>query len=276
MKIKDVGIKVEVKGKLQPRYVYIHHSASHDVSAKEIDRWHRERGWRGIGYHFVVRQDGSIEKGRRRDQVGAHAGPDRNRDSYGICVTGNFEEDHPTKAQVKFLIALCKFLKEDDGLPDDFIRGHFDTSPTACPGRNMPLDKIKKEVSKNPPTEGATKQQLSKNFQRSEFACKGTGCCGNSAPVDDRLVQGLQQLRDLAGGPIFITSGFRCQTHNRSVGSSPTSQHTLAKAADIQSRSLSPKKLKELALQVPAFEQGGIGLYNNFLHVDVRKQRTRW
>ncbi len=74
----------------------IHHTASHDVSAAEIDRWHKqntyidkngkERHWDGIGYHFVIRTDGTIEKGRDIQKQGAHA-KGRN-DRLGIVLTG--------------------------------------------------------------------------------------------------------------------------------------------------------------------------------------------
>ena len=51
---------------------------------------------------------------------------------------------------------------------------------------------------------------LSKNFNRSEFACKGKNCCGHSAAVHPDLVDALQALRDRIGKPLSITSGFRC------------------------------------------------------------------
>lgn len=72
------------------RRIVIHHSASQDVSAAEIHRWHRQKGWSGIGYHFVVRLDGTIEKGRPIETVGAHAGPEGNFDSIAVCLTGDF------------------------------------------------------------------------------------------------------------------------------------------------------------------------------------------
>ncbi len=59
---------------------------------------------------------------------------------------------------------------------------------------------------------------LSKNFNRSEFACKGKNCCGHSAAVHPDLVDALQALRDHIGKPLSITSGFRCNRHNKAVG----------------------------------------------------------
>ena len=58
-------------------YIVIHCSATKPsmdhVDAKEIDRWHRQRGWRKIGYHWVIRRDGIVEEGRELGEVGAHA-----------------------------------------------------------------------------------------------------------------------------------------------------------------------------------------------------------
>ena len=73
--------------------VVVHHSVSQRGNASEIDRWHRERldrdgrPWRGIGYHFVILRDGTVEPGRSLGTVGAHAAG-RNRTHIGICLIG--------------------------------------------------------------------------------------------------------------------------------------------------------------------------------------------
>jgi len=73
-----------------PEMVVVHCSATPakmDVGAKEIDRWHRQRGWLGIGYHYVIRRDGTVEEGRPEDRPGAHA-YGYNKVSIGICLVG--------------------------------------------------------------------------------------------------------------------------------------------------------------------------------------------
>lgn len=58
--------------------------------AADIDRWHREKGWDGIGYHFVIPLDGSVEPGRPLAEAGAHV-QNHNRDTIGICLIGGVD-----------------------------------------------------------------------------------------------------------------------------------------------------------------------------------------
>jgi len=74
-----------------------------------------------------------------------------------------------------------------------------------------------------------------------------------------------------------ILCGYRCLEHNRRVGGKPDSQHLLGKAADIRIAGLGVQAMYELALRVPQFAGGGIGVYDRgFLHVDVRGHAARW
>ena len=113
---------------------------------------------------------------------------------------------------------------------------------------------------------------ISKNFDRSEFACK---CgCGQDT-VDVELVDVLQRLRDHVNKPIGISSANRCPSHNISVGGSPKSQHLVSKAADLQLSGLDPEEVADLLEQwFPS--KYGIGRYNSFTHIDVRGGRSRW
>ena len=114
---------------------------------------------------------------------------------------------------------------------------------------------------------------MTKNFSRSEFACK-CGCGRNNISI--KLVGALQTLRDLIGKPIIINCGCRCPEHNSAVGGVPNSQHVNGTAADIRCVSMSSRELKKFAEEVAEFANGGIGLYDTFLHVDVRGHRARW
>ena len=119
---------------------------------------------------------------------------------------------------------------------------------------------------------------MSKNFSRSEFACKGTNCCGHSAPVHPELISALQDLRDHLNLPLSITSGFRCNRHNEFVGGAAQSFHTLGMAADVACPDgLTAEDLAQAAETIPAFQQGGIGIYSSWVHLDVRTTgKARW
>ena len=113
------------------RGVVIHHSASHDVSANTIDDWHKERGFKEIGYHFVIRQDGSIEPARDFKSAGAHA-LGRNTSHLGICLTGNFTSAAPSIEQLDSLIRLVRGLKSRYDIKS--VEQHHEN----CPGEGFP------------------------------------------------------------------------------------------------------------------------------------------
>jgi hypothetical protein len=114
---------------------------------------------------------------------------------------------------------------------------------------------------------------LSPHFSKSEFACR---CCGE-LQIKMRLIDALEKLRDLAGKAIVIHDGYRCAPHNQHVGGVTNSEHTQGMAADVEIPGLSLQEMYELALQVPEFGHGGVGVYDGgFLHVDVRLHASRW
>lgn len=119
--------------------IIIHCSAvkpSQHSSVQDIDQWHRARGWKSCGYHFVVRRDGTVEVGRRLDEIGAHC-VNRNAHSIGICYEGGLDEngkpaDTRTEAQHR---ALCSLVKELlTSFPKAIVVGHRDLDPRKkCP-----------------------------------------------------------------------------------------------------------------------------------------------
>lgn len=104
-------------------------------SAADIDRWHKARGWSRIGYHYVVRRDGAIERGRPEDHVGAHC-KGHNAHSIGVCYEGGLDADaRPTDTrtpeQKATLLSLLRSLKKS--YPTALIVGHSTLSRTHCP-----------------------------------------------------------------------------------------------------------------------------------------------
>ena len=121
---------------------------------------------------------------------------------------------------------------------------------------------------------------MTKNFKLKEFECKGV--CDMPLEVYENIIKlasQLQFLRDYTGRPITINSAYRCPEHNAKVGGSKTSQHLLGKAADITIQSLKPAEvfvLIEDLIDMGHMLQGGLGLYDTFVHYDIRKTKARW
>lgn len=118
--------------------IVIHHSASTtSTTAETIRKWHIDRGWSDIGYHYVIERSGEIKPGRPLHRIGAHARR-FNHHSVGICVAGFNPEPHPWNAdQRKSLRRLVNALQIVFG--DLKVYGHRDTpkAATLCPGLDV-------------------------------------------------------------------------------------------------------------------------------------------
>lgn len=119
----------------------LHHTGNpydDDCGAVEIHESHLGQGWAGIGYHFVIRKDGTVELGRPVDCIGSHAYGE-NSHTVGIHLCGNFEEAEPTAAQIESTAMLIADLAEDYNLEinTDTVVGHRDLMATACPGARL-------------------------------------------------------------------------------------------------------------------------------------------
>lgn len=106
-----------------------------DIGAAEIERWHRARGFFGIGYHFIIRRNGKLEEGRPIEQAGAHASG-HNAHSIGICMVGGINdkgkpENNFTDAQWETLKSLTTNLVHKYKALK--IIGHNEVSNKACP-----------------------------------------------------------------------------------------------------------------------------------------------
>ncbi len=113
---------------------------------------------------------------------------------------------------------------------------------------------------------------LSKNFTVGEFACHDGS---DLILIDTDLVKTLQKIRDHFGTAVTINSAYRTAAYNKKIGGVINSQHILGTAADITLGKIDPRAVAEYAeFLMP--KSGGIGLYNGFVHIDVRKWRARW
>jgi hypothetical protein len=125
-----------------------------DATAAAIRRYHVEHnGWRDIGYHFVVRKDGTVEPGRPLTQLGAHT--EGANDTIGICVTGDGDSEAWTPEQAMSFSTLAADQLRALGLDASAICGHreaparFGAKPThkTCPGLRIDLDYVRANVA---------------------------------------------------------------------------------------------------------------------------------
>lgn len=131
-------------------FIVVHCSAtpaSRDIGAKEIDIMHRKRGFFKIGYHYVIRRDGTVEKGREEDAAGSHV-QGYNAVSIGVCIVGGLQEDcktaecNYTQAQLHSLRWLITELTAK--YPNAKVLGHRDFSPDGNHnGKVDPWERVK-------------------------------------------------------------------------------------------------------------------------------------
>lgn len=116
-----------------------------DYTVKDIDTWHKARGWSGIGYHYVVYRDGTIKAGRDIEKIGSHVAG-RNENTIGACYIGGLSrngksaKDTRTAAQRASMLWLTKKLAETYGLAR--ISGHNQYASKACPSFDVRNDEL--------------------------------------------------------------------------------------------------------------------------------------
>jgi len=145
-RIDIVETNLVPNGELAPRSetiaIVVHHvgEITRDVSATEIDSWHKAapNNWVMIGYEYVCRQDGTIERGRPKDALGSHC-LGFNDHSVGVCVTGDFNQMDVIPAQIDALVLLLADICDAFNIVPsrDTILGHREKCDTDCPGNNL-------------------------------------------------------------------------------------------------------------------------------------------
>lgn len=123
-----------------PTKIILHHAESTSCTIEDINSWHLANGWTMCGYHYFVRKDGSIYRGRPEGAQGAHC-PSQNTLSIGICAEGSYTAETMPEAQKQSIVELSKDICGRYGITE--IGGHKEYYPTNCPGDNYPLQDIK-------------------------------------------------------------------------------------------------------------------------------------
>jgi hypothetical protein len=121
---------------------------------RAIQRWHLDRGWATVGYHFVVSPSGRIFRGRPVDRLGAHV-LGHNAGTVGICLMGNFELERPTAAALASLEHVrLRLVPGGTRVPLLGHRQHRGHERSACPGRHLSSYLAKRE---EPPRGGSSR-----------------------------------------------------------------------------------------------------------------------
>ena len=133
--------------------IILHCSATpegRDIHADTIRQWHLQKGWRDIGYHYIITLDGSIEAGRSITQAGAHC-QGHNKNSIGICYIGGVDKDGKPKdtrtpLQTAALHKLVSALMETLDISEQHIHCHNEYAAKACP--SFSIEQFRKELHK--------------------------------------------------------------------------------------------------------------------------------
>lgn len=134
--------KVQFKTRAETKAIFVHCSAtktSMNIGVREIRQWHKEQGWLDVGYHFIIRRDGTVEEGRPVDAVGSHV-KDWNNVSVGVCLVGGIDssgkfEANFTPEQMDSLDSTLDMLCMK--YRNAVIKAHHDVAPKACPSFNL-------------------------------------------------------------------------------------------------------------------------------------------
>lgn len=195
MDIIDVGLQFRnLNYGNNPQMFILHHAEASKCSIEDIHQWHKENGWAGCGYHFLVRKDGSVYKGRPTNAIGSHC-LGKNSVSIGICAEGNYMTETMPDAQKNAIIELIKYLQGQYGnLP---ILGHAEAMDfeTSCPGTNYPLQDIKNLKTASYSSEFI--KSVQHDLQR--VSCLALGESIATGELDNRTKEAIRNFRNIIG-----------------------------------------------------------------------------
>jgi len=142
MNIKKVNLNFDMSKIAygnNPSAIVLHNADASSCSVQDIHSWHRNQGWAGIGYHYFIRKNGEVYKGREDNWVGSHC-LGHNQDTIGICFEGKYNEETMPQTQINAGIELVSYLKSNYGISK--VYKHKDLNSTDCPGNNFPFNSI--------------------------------------------------------------------------------------------------------------------------------------
>lgn len=134
------------------KVIMVHHSASHDtkaVDAEQFEKWHKAKGWKDIGYHWIIEKIGDRYHsimGRPMYMQGSHS-TGMNSKALGVVFAGNFQESRVPQEQLEegadLIAGLCFGL----GIGSSEVVAHRDFRQTLCPGELFPMARLRDMVN---------------------------------------------------------------------------------------------------------------------------------
>ena len=190
------------------------------------------------------------------------------------CGNGNLKKLIANRTLSEIAEAMLLYRKANGVVLNGLVRRRkaerelFLMPVEECKGEVVNMAKIVKYYSKK--KEGNV--QLSANFKVKEFACKDGS---DVIFISPELVEILQKIRNHFKVAVTINSGYRTPAYNKKIGGATYSQHTYGTAVDIKVKGIKPKTVAQY-VETLMPNTGGIGIYSNFTHVDVREEKSRW
>lgn len=191
MKIIESNLQFKSLSNLgQVKRIILHHAEASNCTVQDIHRWHLNNGWSGIGYHFFVRKDGTIYRGRPENKLGAHTS-NHNTGSLGICFEGSYNKETMPSEQLRTGQELITYLCDKYSLLKANVYKHKDFNSTDCPGANFPYEALRSGTKNETVIVKSIEEELREECKKQGFdsypVCR-KGAKGNITKIIQRLL----------------------------------------------------------------------------------------
>lgn len=131
-------------------HIILHHTGAEEKDAQQVKAYHLKKGWRDVGYNYIIERSGKLVEGRPLNIPGAHTSASgMNLKGIGIALIGNFEIHGPNQEQLDTLVSLLRNLKDEYDIPKENILPHKNVpgAKTLCPGKYFPYQEVMELLS---------------------------------------------------------------------------------------------------------------------------------
>ena len=191
MKIIESNLQFKSLSNLgQVKRIILHHAEAKHCSIHDIHQWHLANGWAGCGYHFLVRKDGTIYRGRPENKLGAHTA-NHNTGSLGICFEGAYNTETMNETQIKAGQELIVYLLDKYKLLKANVYKHKDFNSTDCPGNNFPYEALRSGAKNETVIVKSIEEELKEECKKQGFdsyPMVRRGARGNITKIIQRIL----------------------------------------------------------------------------------------